>query len=196
MIYNNKSPFHTIPHHAKNGLVHCMIEIPYGSMYKYEYNEAYGVFETHRRLPCWIDAPSTQMQFPVAYGYIPRTLAEDGDCLDIVLVGAEGIERGTLVEAKILGNLKVIDKGQLDHKLIAVPNTYPDFESLNSIEDADPILKEIWEFFEQYKNNTVPLIKPLVGPYQTQAEAQVILDASIAGYEEWVYTMQVYSTSF
>lgn len=180
---NKNSPFHRIPHHSKMGWVNCFIEIPAGSRIKYEFNEDYDIFEVSRILPRKDRYPFGEIQFPMAYGCIPRTLSEDGDCLDVLIYGSKNIERGTLVEGKIIGALKVVDNGKLDYKMLVIPFFSPLFSSLNSLNDIGSAHEEITEFFKTYKNDLPSELRPEVGPWISGNEAEDIFVKSIHDYE-------------
>lgn len=179
MKFVKNSPFNVIPTFSESEQVNCYIEIPAGSRFKYEYNEASGVFEAKRILPfSWT--------FPVAYGCIPRTLAEDGDCLDALVFFYEqdkAIERGTVTDGRVVGALKVIDRGELDYKVLIIPSMYPEVDGMNALSDfSNTYLLEISHFFENYKTGYSEA--PVVGPWISRPEAVQILSQSIENHKK------------
>ena len=126
-------------------LVRVIIEIPKNSTNKYEYDGNLGVFRLDRAL-------YSPMHYPGDYGFIPGTLAEDRDPLDIIVMVDEPSFTGCLMEARPIGVLKMIDAKENDQKIVAVPNRNPRFESIHTIEQVFPHLRrEIEYFFTIYK---------------------------------------------
>ena len=131
--------------------INAIIEIPYNTFIKYEYDH------NHKRMRC-DRILNTAMLYPSNYGYIPNTLAQDGDALDILVVCDYPIYPGTIIEVKILGVLIMTDEKGLDEKIIAVPSDNVDlnFKSINKLDDLSPILIiKIKHFFEHYKDNEI-----------------------------------------
>jgi inorganic pyrophosphatase len=128
--------------------INVIIEVPKNSSNKYEYNEEKGNFELDRII-------HSPLFFPFEYGFIPQTLSEDGDPLDIVLLSTYPTFPGCLVKAKPIGVLMMEDEKGIDHKIIAVPleKLDPHFKEVKDIEDINQHLKkEIEVFFQDYKN--------------------------------------------
>ena len=128
--------------------IDVVIEIPLGSSCKYEFDEKIGCIRLDRIL-------STAMTYPGNYGYIPNTLAGDGDPLDILVVSDKEIYPGVVCECKILGALVTEDEKGLDQKLIAVPSTKVDakMSKIHELNDLpDVTLEIIRDFFTNYKN--------------------------------------------
>ncbi len=126
-------------------LVRVIIEIPKNSSNKYEYDGELGVFRLDRAL-------YSPMHYPGDYGFIPGTLAEDGDPLDIIVMVDEPSFTGCLMEVRPLGVLKMVDAKENDQKILGVPNRNPRFESIHTIEQVFPhIRREIEYFFTIYK---------------------------------------------
>ncbi len=124
----------------------CVIEITKGSKKKYELDKKTGFLILDRIL-------YTSTHYPANYGFIPRTYADDGDPLDVLLICAEPIEPMTLVRAYPIGVIKMIDNGKYDEKIIAIPHGDPNY---NMYTDIDQLPKHIFEemrhFFTVYKN--------------------------------------------
>lgn len=134
------------------GHVTCLIEIPKGSKVKYELCKQTGLLKLDRVL-------YSAVHYPVNYGMIPQTLDGDGDPLDILVICQERIEPYSLVQAKIIGVMNMIDGGQTDRKMIAVASHDIAVNYLDSISQLPPhTTVEIKKFFEDYKvleNKTV-----------------------------------------
>ncbi|ACZ37648.1 inorganic diphosphatase [Sphaerobacter thermophilus] len=125
--------------------VDALIEIPAGSRNKYEFDEKAGRIRLDRVL-------YTSVHYPTDYGFIPDTLAPDGDHLDILVVTYEPTFPGCLVEARPIGGLDMEDEKGSDFKVLAVPAVDPRFASTRTLEDLDPHwLREIETFFATYK---------------------------------------------
>lgn len=126
-------------------LVH--IEIPSGSNVKYE-------FENDRL--CVDRILSTSMMYPGNYGYIPNTIADDGDAIDVLIIHTPPLVPSSYIDCKILGMLNMEDEKGKDEKIIAIPNSNlaPELSHLNDISDINVnLLKLIKDFFHHYKNN-------------------------------------------
>ena len=124
----------------------CVIEITKGSKKKYELDKETGLLILDRIL-------YTSTHYPANYGFIPRTFADDGDPLDVLLICAEPIEPMTLVRAYPIGVIKMMDNGHYDEKIIAIPMGDPNYNMYRSI-DALPrhLFDEMCHFFSVYKN--------------------------------------------
>ena len=124
----------------------CVIEIPKGSKKKYELDKETGYLMLDRIL-------YTSTHYPANYGFIPRTYGDDKDPLDVLLLCAETLEPMTLVKAKPIGVISMIDNGQGDEKIIAVPVNDPTYSHFNDIGDLPAhIFEEMSHFFTVYKN--------------------------------------------
>ena len=121
------------------------IEIPKGSRNKYEYDKELKVIKFDRML-------FSSVHYPADYGYIPRTLASDGDPLDVLVLVWEATFPGCLIETKPIGVLKMRDDKGEDEKILAVPVSDPLWNHLSELEDAPPhLIHEIEHFFSVYK---------------------------------------------
>ena len=126
----------------------CIIEIPAESApVKYEIDPETDLV--------WVDRfVGKNMRYPANYGYIPQTLCEDGDALDVLVVTPFPLIHGSVVRARPLGMLKMTDESGGDAKLIAVPvnKLCPMYENIKSIDDLPELLvKQIEFFFQNYK---------------------------------------------
>jgi inorganic pyrophosphatase len=125
--------------------VEALIEIPQGSRNKYEYDDTTGRFRLDRVL-------YTSVHYPTDYGFIPETLAPDGDHLDILVVTYSPTFPGCLVEARPIGGLDMSDEKGSDFKVVAVPVGDPRFNDIHELQDlASHWLREIEAFFDTYK---------------------------------------------
>lgn len=133
-----------------------VIEIPKGSRNKYEYDEELDIIKLDR-------VNYAAMSHPYDYGFIPQTRSEDGDHLDAFVILDSSVFPGCLVEARPVGVLYMIDDGEKDEKIIAVPASDPRYDHIKDLADLSPHLpKEIEHFFAHYKdlqNKTVEIIK-------------------------------------
>ncbi|MBE6083237.1 MAG: inorganic diphosphatase [Tissierellaceae bacterium] len=126
--------------------VKAFIEIPRGSSNKYEYDKEKGEFFLDRTL-------YSPMFYPTEYGFIPETLGDDGDPLDIMVLTAYPTFPGCTIESRVIGMLLMIDQGEGDEKIIAVPVGDPRYENVQTIDDVNGHLKkEIEHFFSHYKD--------------------------------------------
>ena len=137
-------------HNLKSGpnppeVVYAVIEVPKGSRNKYEYSKTAGVIKLDRVL-------YSPLHYPGDYGFIPQTYFDDNDPTDILVMMNEATFPGCVVEARVLGILKMIDKGELDYKVLAVPANDPNFEHIRTLEDVPKhFLNEVQHFFMTYK---------------------------------------------
>lgn len=123
----------------------CYIEIQKGSKSKYELDKETGVLKLDRVL-------YTSTVYPASYGFIPRTLADDGDPLDVLVLCSEPILPATLVQCYPIGVINMIDDGKMDEKIIAIPFREPMYNLYNDISQLPHhIFDEMMHFFEVYK---------------------------------------------
>ncbi|MCA9914867.1 MAG: inorganic diphosphatase, partial [Anaerolineae bacterium] len=116
-----------------------------GSRNKYEYSKKAGIIKLDRVL-------YSPLHYPGDYGFIPQSFAEDGDPMDVLVMMNEATFPGCVVEARTLGMLKMIDKGEPDYKVLAVPATDPFFSQYERFEDVPKhYLEEVKHFFMTYK---------------------------------------------
>lgn len=127
--------------------VYVLIEIPIGSGVKYELDKETGVLFVDRIL-------YTSMVYPFNYGFIPGTLEEDGDPVDVLVVSYDPLIPGSVIKAKPIGVLETQDEKGFDAKIVAVPadKIDPRFQSIKDITDLPGAVKErIEHFFAHYK---------------------------------------------
>ncbi|HOZ97768.1 MAG TPA: inorganic diphosphatase [Niabella sp.] len=139
-------PWHGVtPGDSAPRIVNSIIEIPEGSRAKYEIDKETGLLKLDRVI-------YSSFHYPVNYGIIPQTLGQDQDPLDILVLCSQTIRSLCLVQAKVIGNMQMIDSGERDDKIIAVALTDPSVNHYNNIDELPQhFLLELRNFFEQYK---------------------------------------------
>ncbi|HLI83333.1 MAG TPA: inorganic diphosphatase [Bryobacteraceae bacterium] len=126
-------------------IVRMIVEIPRNSANKYEYDVKLGVFRLDRAL-------YSPMHYPGDYGFIPGTLAADGDPMDVLTLVDEPSYPGVLIAVRPVGWLEMRDQGTPDEKILAVPNRNPRYDQIQDIAEVFPhTLREIEHFFDIYK---------------------------------------------
>jgi inorganic pyrophosphatase len=122
-----------------------IVEIPKGSKCKYELDKETGIMKLDRIL-------YTSTHYPANYGFIPRTYADDGDPLDVLLLCSETLQCMTLVQCYPIGVITMMDNGKNDEKIIAIPFEDPTYNMYKSIfEIPFHIYEEMQHFFKVYK---------------------------------------------
>ncbi len=122
-----------------------VIEIPRGSSVKYELDKQTGMLRLDRML-------HSAVYYPANYGFIPQTLAEDDDPLDVLVLCQEPVDPLTLVEARAIGVMTMVDCGKKDHKILAVAVHDPEFNPYTEANELPPHkLAMIRRFFQDYK---------------------------------------------
>lgn len=127
--------------------VTALIEIPFGSNIKYEIDKDSGAVVVDRVM-------FSAVYYPANYGFVPNTLADDGDPADILVLGEYPIQAGAVINCRLIGMLVMEDEAGMDEKLIAVPHGKidPQFDHVKTLADLPEItLKRIKNFFETYK---------------------------------------------
>lgn len=128
-----------------NEKIFVIVEIPKGSRNKYEYDHQKQMFKYDRML-------FSSVHYPSDYGFIPETLAEDGDPLDALVLVSEPTFPGCLIETKPIGLFKMWDEKGVDYKILCVPLKDPQWNWLNKLEDVPVhLLREVEHFFQVYK---------------------------------------------
>ncbi len=135
-----------IPAQPKPGLLNVLIEIPAGSKNKYEFDKDMNAMALDRVL-------AASVMYPYDYGFIPNTLADDGDPLDGMVMMDQPTFPGCVIAARAIGMLEMIDGGDRDEKILCVPDKDPRYANVKSLKDVPQHrLDEIAEFFQTYKN--------------------------------------------
>ena len=154
----------------------AVIEIRKGGKNKYELDKETGMIILDRVL-------YTSTHYPANYGFIPRTYADDGDPLDVLVLCQEIIDPLVLVRCYPIGVLKMIDGGKIDEKIIAIPFSDPTYAAYKNLEELpEHLSREISHFFEVYKmlENKETSVNEIMG----REEAERIIEASIQSYRD------------
>lgn len=125
--------------------IDAIVEIQQGGSNKYEYDPRVGLFRLDRVL-------YSAVHYPMAYGFIPGTLADDGDPMDILVMTRSPTFTGCIIEASPIGVFRMEDEKGVDEKIISIPVVDPRYTEITSLEDMRPhYLREIEHFFSIYK---------------------------------------------
>ncbi len=159
--------------------IYAIIEIPKDSNIKYEVDEKIGVLFIDRKL-------YTAMTYPFNYGFIPQTKEEDGDPIDVLVLGNDQYSPLSVVRSKPIGVLIMEDEEGKDSKIIAVPHkkidsSYSKFDEINQIDKE--ILDKIKHFFEHYKELEKDKFVKVVG-WENKNQAEIIVMGGIKRFKE------------
>ena len=184
---NNFNPWHQVsPLTESHDVVKGIIEIPKGNRAKSELDKESGLLRLDRVL-------FSSMYYPHNYGFIPQSYCEDHDPLDILILSQIEVVPLCIVEAKVIGVMRMLDNGEADDKIIAVAAGDPSVTHYNDISELPPhMTTEIMSFFEDYtklENKTV-----VVEEFFDKETAMQILDNSYKMYQQhfgelhkWIY---------
>jgi inorganic pyrophosphatase len=154
--------------------VTAVVEIPFGSRNKYELDKATGLMKLDRVL-------YSSVHYPGDYGFIPRTLHEDGDPLDVLVLVKEQTFAGCMIDVRPLGVLRMLDRGEPDDKILGVPLHDPAYEEYFDISDIPQhTLREVQHFFATYKDLEGRRVQ-VVG-WEKSERAMRVIEESIARY--------------
>lgn len=139
-------PWHSVsPGDELPSVVNAIIEIPKGSKAKYEIDKDSGLLRLDRVL-------FSSVMYPANYGFIPKTYCDDKDPLDILVLCSVDVIPMSIVEAKVIGVMHMVDNGEQDDKIIAVAKNDMSVNHINELEELPPhAMKEIVRFFQDYK---------------------------------------------
>lgn len=158
--------------------VNGIIEIPRGSRAKYEIDKESGLIKLDRVI-------YASMYYPLNYGFIPKTLGEDGDPLDIVVLTQVAVVPLCLIPSKVIGVMQMIDRGEADEKIIAVAEEDPSVSHITDVKDLPGhLLSELRHFFENYK--TLENKKVVINEFLPKEEAFKVIEASVRLYEKMI----------
>lgn len=164
------------PGHHPPDVVTAVVEIPSGSRNKYELDKESGLIRLDRVL-------YSAVHYPGDYGFIPRTLAEDNDPCDVLVLLNEPTFPGCQIDVRPIGVLKMLDRGDPDDKVLAVPSNDPFYGEYFDIADIPQhYLKEVEHFFRIYKDLEGKRVQT-VGWGKSDVAMQVVME-SIARYAE------------
>jgi len=125
------------------GIVNVVVEVPLGTVEKYEWNRRNLRMEIDRLEP-------SNLPEPVNYGFIPQTIGEDGDALDVFVISSDPIPTGTVLQTRIIGVMRFVDEGKNDDKIVTVLEG----SSYRKLADVpDNLVKKITNYFRHYKDN-------------------------------------------
>jgi len=172
---NNYHPWHSIsPGENSPESVTAIIEIPKGSKAKYEIDKDTGLLRLDRML-------FSSVMYPANYGFIPQTYCDDHDPLDILVLCSADVYPLSLIEAKVIGVMHMVDNGEQDDKIIAVAKNDMSVNYIDDLSELPPhTMKEIVRFFQDYKalEHKNVTIEDLLG----KEEAYRVIKESIALY--------------
>ncbi len=166
------------PGDYQNGELNVVIEIPMGSNHKIEWDRERACFMLDRVEPIAFAKPCN-------YGFIPQTIDEDGDELDVLMITDQPLTTGIWMKAKILGVMKFVDSDEVDDKVICVPaddrNNGDAYESLEDL--PKQLIKQIEFHFSHYKDLKKPGSTKVEGFFGVE-EAQKVIADSIERWNE------------
>lgn len=157
-------------------IVTAVIEIPQGSRCKYEIDKESGLLKLDRII-------FSSFHYPINYGFIPRSYGGDKDPLDILVITSLPVVPLTLMDAKVIGVMQMIDQGEADDKIIAVAANDPTVRHYNDIEELRPhFFDELRHFFEEYKKLEMKTVR--VEEFGSKAKAIGIIEEAFRYYKE------------
>ena len=152
----------------------AVIEIPMGSSVKYELDKQTGLLKLDRIL-------YSAVYYPANYGFIPQTLAEDDDPLDVLVLCQEAVAPLTLVQARTIGLMTMIDSGKKDHKVLAVAVNDPEYNVFREANELPPHrLNMLRRFFQDYKKLEGKEVE--VEEFEPAATALPVIEDALARY--------------
>lgn len=169
-------PWHDVsPGERLPGEFVAVIEIPMGSNVKYELDKKTGLLRLDRVL-------YSAVYYPANYGFIPQTLAEDGDPLDVLVLCQEAVRPLTLVTARAIGLMTMVDAGKRDHKILATAVDDPEYAKLAEAgELPGHRLLMLRRFFQDYKSLEHKAVE--VDHFQPAAAAPPVIEDALARYK-------------
>lgn len=167
--------WHDISRGEKEKL-NVVVEIPMLSRVKYELDKETGLIKFDRVL-------FSPMHYPTNYGFVPQTLWDDGDPLDVFVLGYEALVPGCLIEVRPIGMLPMTDNGEDDVKILSAPVNDPRFKSTADIGDLEPhMLEEIKHFLQVYKQ--LQKKEVVLGEWADRDAALKAVERSFVQYEK------------
>jgi inorganic pyrophosphatase len=157
-------------------VVNAIIEIPTNERNKFELDKELGIFRLDRVL-------HSAVHYPGDYGFLPRTLGDDGDPLDVLVLMTIPVFTGCLVECRPIGLFHLIDRGKADEKVLAVPLGDPYSDGINELDDIrQHTLKEVEHFFQVYKD--LEGVTTRTRGFEGAAEAREAISRAMALYKK------------
>lgn len=169
--WHDVSPGDQLPHEFRG-----IIEIPMGSKVKYEIDKPSGLIKLDRML-------YSAVHYPANYGFIPQSLGEDGDPLDILVFCQEPVVPLTIIQSRVIGLMDMVDTGKRDHKVLAVAMNDPEYNSYRDISELPPHrLEMLRRFFLDYKTLEKKTVE--VDNFHRAESAYPVITEAIARYRE------------
>lgn len=167
---------HISPVTSDPRVVRSIVEIPKGRRSKFELDDETGLFKLDRYL-------YSSNHYPGDYGFLPRTLAEDGDSLDVLVMVNEATFTGCLIETRVVGLFRMVDRGHPDYKVLGVPSDDPLFAEYDDLDSVPPhFLREVEHFFRTYKELEGGTVK--AEGWESAKAALREIEASVTRYQE------------
>lgn len=158
--------------------MNVIIEIPKDSHNKYEIDKKTGLIKLDR-------ANYSSAAYPFDYGFVPQTLWDDGDALDVIVLTTYPLNVGILVPARPVGILSMTDSGESDDKVIAVPVDDKRWDEVKDLEDINKhTLKEIAHFLETYKQLKGKQTEVVIGGFKGREDAENAFERARKMYSE------------
>lgn len=155
-------------------VIHAVIEIPKGSKVKYELDKVTGMLRVDRIL-------YSSVIYPANYGFVPQTLCEDGDALDVLVLNSEPVQGLAILRVRAIGLMRMLDDGRQDDKLVAVHVDDPAFSSYTSMNQLPQHVElQIRRFFQDYK--ALEKKSVIVDDFSSAAEATKVLESAVDLY--------------
>lgn len=152
----------------------AVIEIPMGSSVKYELDKSTGLLKLDRIL-------YSAVYYPANYGFIPQTFAEDGDPLDVLVLCQEPVAPLTLVNARAIGLMTMVDMGKRDHKILAIASYDPEYHDIREFDELPSHkLAMLRRFFQDYKQLEGKTVE--VDEFQSAESALPIIESALEEY--------------
>lgn len=156
--------------------MNVIIEIPKFSKNKYEIDKETGIIALDRVM-------HTAQDYPFDYGFVPQTLFDDGDALDVVVLTTYPLMPGILVKVRPVAIMEMTDNGERDDKVVAVPVDDPRFSDIQDITDLNKhFVKEMTHFFETYKK--IQNKDVVIGAWSGKNEAMKAFEKSVQMYKD------------
>jgi inorganic pyrophosphatase len=174
---SSKHPWHSIEQgNDLPGIVRSVIEIPMGSKAKYELDKNSGLLRLDRVL-------FSAVHYPANYGFIPQTMADDNDPLDVLVICSVEVNPLCIVESKVIGVMHMIDSGENDEKIISVAKNDMAVNYINSLGELPPhTMVELKRFFEDYKKLEHKKVE--VSKFLGREDAYKIINLSFEKYKQ------------
>jgi len=161
---------------GSSGEMNVIVEINRGSKNKYEIDKETGIIALDRVM-------HSAQDYPFDYGFVPQTLWDDGDALDVVLLTTYPLVPGILVRARPVAIMHMVDGGEADEKVIAVPVDDPRFADVQDLADLNKhTVKEIAHFFATYKQIQKKEVQ--VGEFEGKAAAEAAFTRAVQMYQD------------